>query len=82
MRTEQRTDLTNAGASFTGVVSGETQNPPSFSAPPLAVVGHPGVDSLPGGDQVGGADPDQWKVDEHWTAVTAYLADLYLPNEG
>ena len=23
-----------------------------------------------------------WKVDEHWTAMTAYLAEMYLPCEG
>ncbi len=82
MRTEQTLNLTGAGASLPGVVSADTQNIPSFSAQPLAVVGHPSVESLPRGNQVGGVDPEQWKVDEHWTAVTAYLADLYLPNEG
>ena len=82
MRTEETLNLTSAGVSFTGVVSGETQHLPSFSAQPLTVMDRPGVGTIPRGDQVGGEDPDPWKVDEHWTAVTAYLADLYLPNEG
>ena len=81
MRTEETLDLTNASASFEGFVSADTQIP-FFSAQPLAVIGRPGVAALPREDQVGGVEPDQWKVDEHWTAVTAYLADLYLPNEG
>ncbi len=87
MRTEENLNLTGAGASLTGTVSGETQNLASFSTQPLTVIGHRGFGSFPrgdelGGDELGGAGPDQWKVDEHWTAVTAYLADLYLPNEG
>ena len=81
MRTEQTLDLTSAGASFTGVVAGDTQSIPSFSAQPLSVASHAGVESLPRGDHRV-VDGDHWKVDEHWTAVTAYLADLYLPNEG
>ena len=27
-------------------------------------------------------DVEGWKVDEHWTAMTAYLAEMYLPYEG
>ncbi len=80
MRTEQTLDLTTVGASFTGVVAGNTH--PSFSARPLPAAGHPDVGRLPQGDHRGLVDGDHWKVDEHWTAVTAYLADLYLPNEG
>ena len=81
MRTEQTLDLNSAGASFTGVVAGDTQSIPSLSAQPLPAASQAGVGSLPQGDH-GVMDGDHWKVDEHWTAVTAYLADLYLPNEG
>ena len=82
MRTEQTLDLTSAGASFTGVVAGDTQSIPYLSAqPPRPVARHTGVESLPRADDRV-MDGDAWKVDEHWTAVSAYLADLYLPNEG
>ncbi len=27
-------------------------------------------------------DRDSWQVDEHWVAVTSYLADMDFPNEG
>lgn len=27
-------------------------------------------------------DDENWKMDAHWTAVSAYLAEMYLPNEG
>ena len=26
--------------------------------------------------------PDSIQTDEHWTAVTRYLVDMYLPKEG
>ena len=82
MRTEQTLTLTSADVSLAGAVSGEAQSQPSFSAQPLTVMGHRGVGSFPRADSVVGVAPDHWRVDEHWTAVTAYLADLYLPNEG
>ncbi len=25
---------------------------------------------------------DDWQVDEHWVAVTSYLAEMDFPNEG
>lgn len=25
---------------------------------------------------------ENWQLDEHWTAVVSYLADLHIPNEG
>ncbi len=25
---------------------------------------------------------ENWELDEHWTAVVSYLADLHIPNEG
>ena len=80
MRTEETFNLTSAGASLTGVISGGYVH--SYSAPTQAVPGHPDVESFPRRDQADPVAPDQWKVDEHWTAVTAYLAQLYLPNEG
>ncbi len=27
-------------------------------------------------------DGDNWQVDEHWVAVTSYLAEMNFPNEG
>ncbi len=27
-------------------------------------------------------DRDSWQVDEHWVAVTSYLAEMDFPNEG
>ncbi|MDA2927736.1 hypothetical protein MYX78_11000 [Acidobacteria bacterium AH-259-G07] len=27
-------------------------------------------------------DDESWKLDEHWAAVTAYVAEMYFPNEG
>ena len=27
-------------------------------------------------------DRDGWQVDEHWVAVTSYLAEMDFPNEG
>ncbi len=35
--------------------------------------------SLPGGS---GKASENWKLDEHWVAVTAYLAQMDVPNEG
>ncbi|MEE8161918.1 MAG: hypothetical protein V3T61_09800 [Acidobacteriota bacterium] len=30
-----------------------------------------------------GPSPDEdWKLDDQWTAITAYLAEMYFPNEG
>ena len=23
-----------------------------------------------------------WKAEDHWTALTSYMADMYFPNEG
>ncbi len=25
---------------------------------------------------------ENWKLDEHWVAITAYLAEMDFPNEG
>ena len=82
MRTEQTLDLTSAGASFTGIVGGDTQSIPPLWAEPVQVVHPLGGEPVPRGDYQSAVDGDHWKVDEHWTAVTAYLANLYLPNEG
>ena len=27
-------------------------------------------------------EPDDWQMDEHWLAVTSYLAEMDFPNEG
>ena len=35
----------------------------------------------PGTGPTPSADED-WKRDEHWGAITAYLAHMYFPNEG
>jgi len=35
--------------------------------------------SLPGGNEEAS---ENWKLDEHWVAVTAYLAQMDFPNEG
>ena len=45
-------------------------NSPSTAMPAPAVPRPPATD-IPQGD-----------MDEHWTAVTANLADMYFPNEG
>ncbi len=82
MRTEQTLDLTSSGASLTGDVAGDTRSIPSFSTQPLPVASQLDVEWPLRGEHRGLVDGDDWKVDEHWTAVTAYLADLYLPNEG
>ena len=29
-----------------------------------------------------GGDSESWKLDEHWVAITAYLAEMDFPNEG
>ena len=30
-----------------------------------------------------GLSPNEdWKLDDQWTVITAYLADMYFPNEG
>ena len=82
MRTQQTSDLTSAGASFTGIVADDTQSIPSFSAPPVQAIHALGGEPVSRGDHQSAVHGDDWKVDEHWTAVTGYLADLYLPNEG
>lgn len=35
--------------------------------------------SLTGG---GRKDGENWKLDEHWVAISAYLAQMDFPNEG
>ncbi len=35
--------------------------------------------SLPGGSGKAG---ENWKLDEHWVAISAYLAQMDFPNEG
>ncbi len=35
--------------------------------------------SLTGG---GSSASENWKLDEHWVALTAYLAQMDFPNEG
>ncbi len=48
---------------------------PTYSSPqPNAPVSAPSPkDSM---------DRDSWQVDEHWVAVTSYLAEMDFPNEG
>ncbi len=35
--------------------------------------------SLPGGNRKAS---ENWKLDEHWVAISAYLAQMDFPNEG
>ncbi len=81
MRTEHTESMTTTGVSLSGVVADDTLTP-SLSAHPARLNHHSGGDPVPRGDHHTSAEVDGWKVDEHWTAVTAYLADLYLPDEG
>ncbi len=30
----------------------------------------------------GGKASENWKLDEHWVAITAYVAQMDFPNEG
>ena len=76
MRIETRLNLTGSGAPFAEALSAEL---PSV-APLLserARLESPELATAPAA-----MEADHWRVDEYWTAVTAYLADLYLPNEG
>ena len=40
----------------------------------------------PNGDTLGtaheGANEEDWKVEESWTAIVGYMAELSLPREG
>ena len=54
-------------------------NPAWRAAPAAAVPWPPRTDPRPGNHH---NHPNHRNMDEHWTALTAYLADMYFPNEG
>ena len=50
---------------------------PLWGATPAPAVPRPPIVDTPNRDH-----RDHHDMDEHWTAVTAHLADMYFPNEG
>ncbi len=83
MRTEHTENITSRGVTLSEVVTaGTVSHSLSSSAHPAPVKHYPGGGRSPGGDYQSSVEVEGWKVDEHWTAVSAYLVELYLPDEG
>jgi len=83
MRTEHTENITSRGVTFSEVAAaGAVSHSESISARPAPVNHYPGGGRSPRGDPQSSVDVVGWKVDEHWSAVSAYLVDLYLPDEG
>ena len=63
-----------------GLPAVKQRTAPTWRAAPAAAVPWPPLtDRRPRSHQ---NRRDHRDLDEHWTALTAYLADMYFPNEG